>query len=236
MVGRAARCQRDGVRPQGVAAMAGAAPTTATRRGDRVGRRRDILAAAASLLAERSYADFTMRDVAAGAGVSPGALYQYFTTKWEIFVELYEGRLADELGRFEALDPDIGFDALMAVVVADFAGIYAQLGRHQLLWAAEGLDPTAPSTRRLTQTFQRLASTVEAAIRDAMARAGRQPAPGAGFMPFLWATCNGAGDQLVDGRYRLHDCTRDEFLAFTAVGLGRGLTTGTPSRPRRRAG
>jgi AcrR family transcriptional regulator len=209
---------------------------TATRRGDRVGRRRDILAAAASLLAERSYADFTMRDVAAGAGVSAGTLYQYFTTKWEIFVELYEGRLADELVRFEALDPAVGFDELMVVVVDDFAGIYAQLGRHQLLWAAEGLDPAAPSTRRLTQTFQRLAVAVETAIRGAMARAGLQPAAGPGFMPFLWATCNGAGDQLVDDRFRLHECTREEFLAVTAVGLGRGLTTATAAPPRRRAG
>jgi AcrR family transcriptional regulator len=214
--------------------MAGAAPT-ATRRGDRVGRRRDILTAAAALLAERSYADFTMRDVAAGAGVSAGTLYQYFTTKWEIFVELYEGGLADELVRFEALDAAVGFDDLMVMVVNDFAGIYAQLGRHQLLWAAEGLDPTAPSTRSLTQTFQRLAATVEAAVRAAMARAGLEPAPGPGFMPFLWATCNGAGDQLVDDRYRLHGCTREEFLAFTAAGLGRGLAAGTPSRGRRRA-
>ena len=218
--------------------MGGVAPVNATatptRRGDRVGRRRDILAAAATLLAERSYADFTMRDVAAGAGVSAGTLYQYFTTKWEIFVELYEGRLAGELVRFEALDPDVGFEELMAVVVEDFAGIYAQLGRHQLLWAAEGLDPTAPSTRGLAQTFQRLAASVESTIRAAMARAGLAPAPGPGFMPFVWATCNGVGDQLVDDRYRLHGCTRDEFLAFAATGLGRALTIGTPSRGSRR--
>jgi AcrR family transcriptional regulator len=212
------------------------ARATSTRRGDRVGRRRDILTAAAELLAERSYADFTMRDVAAGAGVSAGTLYQYFTTKWEIFVELYEGRLAELAVAYESLDPDLPLDALLARVVDDFASTYAQLGRHQLLWAAEGLDPASPSTRRLAQTFQRLATVLERVLRDAIDRAALEPAPGPGFMPFLWATCNGAGDQLVDARYRLHGCGRAEFLAFTAAALGRGLTTGPAPRPRRRAG
>jgi hypothetical protein len=43
-------------------------------------------------------------------------------------------------------------------------------------------------------------------------------------MPLLWAIVNGVGDQLVDGRHRLHDCDREEFVAFAARGLVNAIT------------
>ncbi|MGH2342231.1 TetR/AcrR family transcriptional regulator [Segnochrobactraceae bacterium EtOH-i3] len=47
--------------------------------------RADILAAAARLFAERGYGDSSLNDVAAAMGYSKGALYNYFSSKQEIY-------------------------------------------------------------------------------------------------------------------------------------------------------
>jgi AcrR family transcriptional regulator len=185
-------------------------------------RRREILDAAATLLAERSWDGFAMRDVAARAGLSAGAVYQYFAGKQEIFAALYAARLADELAVIEAASHD-DLDGLARRVVEDFAEIWAQFGRHQQAWAAEGIERT-PEVDELGATFSRLAATLEQALERAAAAAGRTLAPSEGRMPLLWAIVNGVGDQLVDGRHRLHDCDREEFLAFAAAGLVEAIT------------
>jgi AcrR family transcriptional regulator len=186
-------------------------------------RRRDILDAASSLLDECSWADFTIRDVAARVGVSAGAVYQYFDTKQEIYAALYEERLAEQSAAVEALSPDLDLNQLLLRLVEDMAQIYAHLGRHQLAWAASGLQLT-PSTQRLATTFRSLAASVQGAIGTAAAREGRHLAKGSAFLPFFWAVCNGVGDQLVDDRYQLHGAKRGEFLRFSADALARALT------------
>jgi AcrR family transcriptional regulator len=184
-------------------------------------RRREILDAAAALLAERSWDGFAMRDVATRAGLSAGAVYQYFEGKREIFAALYAERLAAELEAIAAAPRDL--DGLARRIVEDFAEIWAQFGRHQQAWAAEGIERT-PEVEELGATFARLAAAVEAALAAAATAAGRTLAPSAGRMPVLWAIVNGVGDQLVDDRHRLHDCDREEFLAFAARGLVAALT------------
>src|SRR5215510_12598480 len=62
---------------------------TATRWGDREQRRIDILDAARSRIAADGYLALSMRDLAAGAGVSPATLYSYFATKEVLFATLY---------------------------------------------------------------------------------------------------------------------------------------------------
>jgi len=109
------------------------------------------------------------------------------------------------------------------LLVEDFGEIYARYGRHQLAWAAEGIERT-PAVDRLGAAFTALAAAVENSLATTAARAGRELVPGPGRMPFLWSVVNGVGDQLVDGRYRLHDCTRDDFLAFAAEALVGGMT------------
>ena len=68
---------------------AGSLRSSKTRWGDREGRRRDILDAAREQMAEGGYLALNMRDLARRASVSPGTLYQYFSTKEEIFATLY---------------------------------------------------------------------------------------------------------------------------------------------------
>lgn len=185
-------------------------------------RRGDILAAASALLAERSWDGFTMRDVATRAGLSAGAVYQYFDGKRDIFAALYAERLDAEREALEAARDD-DLRTLARRVVEDFAELYARVGRHQLAWAAEGVERT-PEVERLGAAFAALAKTLEQALADAAARDGLHLAPGAGRMPFLWAVVNGVGDQLVDARHRLHDCDRESFLDFAAQALVAGIT------------
>jgi AcrR family transcriptional regulator len=185
-------------------------------------RRREILDAAAALLAERSWDGFTMRDVALRVGVSAGAVYQYFAGKSEIFAALYAERLATQLAVIEAAADD-DLPTLARRVVEDFGEIWTQFGRHQQAWAAEGLDRTR-ELDELSATFTGLATALEHALERAAARAGRTLAPSVARMPLLWAIVNGVGDQLVDGRYRLHGCDRAEFVAFSADALLAALT------------
>jgi AcrR family transcriptional regulator len=111
-------------------------------------RRREILDAAAALLAERSWDGFAMRDVATRAGLSAGAVYQYFEGKREIFAALYAERLAYELDAIEAAPADL--DGLARRIVEDFAEIWTQFGRHQQAWAAEGIERTPRSRSSAT--------------------------------------------------------------------------------------
>ena len=77
----------------------------------------------------------------------------------------------------------------------------------------------------LGTTFTRVVAAIDRALARSAAAAGRRLVPSAGRMPLLWAIVNGVGDQLVDGRHRLHDCDREEFLAFSARGLVAAIAT-----------
>jgi AcrR family transcriptional regulator len=65
--------------------------------------RRNILAAALRLFAERGFADTSMADVARAAGVSKGLAYNYFGSKEEILEAIVERRLAEQLAEDERL-------------------------------------------------------------------------------------------------------------------------------------
>jgi AcrR family transcriptional regulator len=71
----------------------------ARRPEDKADRRRDILTAAAALFSERPFADLTMAEVAARAGLAKGSLFNYFPTKEALFLAL----LDEELGAWLAV-------------------------------------------------------------------------------------------------------------------------------------
>ena len=72
-----------------------------TKRGDREGRRRDILRAAAEILEQHGYGELNMRAIASRAGVSAGTPYSYFTSKEEIFATLLGRRFEELTTRFD---------------------------------------------------------------------------------------------------------------------------------------
>jgi AcrR family transcriptional regulator len=65
-------------------------------------RRSDLLDAARRLFGTAEYADVTMADVAAAAGLSKGTTFLYFSTKEALFLELLTRELEGWLGELEA--------------------------------------------------------------------------------------------------------------------------------------
>lgn len=140
-----------------------------------------VLRAAAALFAEKGLARTTMRDICAGAGISPGALYRYFPGKEDILRALAaeEARDVDALVAALEAGPDVAtvldrhlddiLDALLDPLTA----------RLTLELSAQAMrdDAVAGAFR---DTEERLrAALVEALRRDAE-RAGGDLDPAAG--------------------------------------------------------
>lgn len=106
-----------------------------TARGDRDQRRRDILAAATDILEESGWAGLNMREVAARAGVSAGATYQWFSGKAEIYAELYDARLRAGIAAIDALPSDMALGDLLLETFRWVARTWTDLGRWQLEFA-----------------------------------------------------------------------------------------------------
>lgn len=65
--------------------------------------RQKLYETATRLIAERGYAETTLRDVADKAGVSVGLLYRYFPNKRAVVLALYDQLSLDQLSRAEAM-------------------------------------------------------------------------------------------------------------------------------------
>lgn len=77
--------------------------------------RRRILGVAASLFVERGYFGVSIRDIAAAAGITNGAVYGHFKTKGHLLVEVIRWKIAerDEATDYEAVqDPQSGVHLL----------------------------------------------------------------------------------------------------------------------------
>jgi AcrR family transcriptional regulator len=70
--------------------------------------REHLVDAAERLLAERQIPAITTRDIAAGAGVSDGVLYNYFANKNELLLVALIRRYQRAVTRFDALLPEAG--------------------------------------------------------------------------------------------------------------------------------
>jgi AcrR family transcriptional regulator len=75
---------------------------TARRRLAPEERRAELLAAALEVFAELGFERATLQDVADRAGVTKGALYHYFDSKDELFLELVRARVGDLVVASEA--------------------------------------------------------------------------------------------------------------------------------------
>jgi AcrR family transcriptional regulator len=198
-----------------------------TRWGDRAQRRVDILTAARDELAKAGYVDISMRDVAAGAGLSVATLYSYFETKQEIFAALFAERLegyeaelalvceqADDLERF------------LGDVVAAYQPVYREFGRHFSLWALTRPDAD-PSTDPEALSLLEPAQRILAAVADTLARLGAfadlPDDERALVLPFLWVVLTGFSDHVTGGRQSAYDATPEDLAAFTSKMLVRAL-------------
>jgi AcrR family transcriptional regulator len=208
-----------------------------TKWGDREGRRRDILDAARGQMKGGGYLALNMRDLARGAGVSPGTVYQYFSTKEEIFATLYAEAIEDHTARLapvcERADDLEGF---LVEVATAYLDLYAAYGRYFTTWsavmaestAAEVGDgsalPTELSMRLRTATYEQAVLIVSTMRRIASGR-GHRLVDEPQAMPMLWAVLNGLADHVTSERHKLTRFSIEELIAFAARTLAAGLVT-----------
>lgn len=204
-----------------------------TRWGDREQRRADILDAARTRIAERGYLSLNMRDLAAGAGVSPATLYSYFATKEELFATLYAEAIRAHTTAFRPVaDAGLDLDTLLRRMCEAHIDLYRTYGRHFTLWSAMRHDAAADAGGVPKELLVELrAATVEhnrlqmEAIRAAAARSGRRVVDDRLVPSYLWSTMNGLADHFTSERRVLDPFPADTLLEFAAARLAVAITT-----------
>ena len=203
--------------------------TAKTKWGDREARRRDILAAARRLLERDGYERLSIRDVADGAGVSPGTLYTYFASREALFATLY----AERLERFHAqIAPACASatapEEVLRAVADAYLDMYRTYGREVNLWAAllEASTSEAAVAPDDAQPLVDAAVKVFETVQAAIDRFGGERSPQAAklTLPFLWATLTGLADHFTGRRHNLYPYTWDEMVDFAAGVLVAGMT------------
>jgi AcrR family transcriptional regulator len=208
------------------------------RWGDRVARWRDILAAARKQMAERGYLGLNMRDIAAGAGVSPGTLYSYFATKEEIFARLYGEAVVAHNERIAPLcESATELEPFLLELITAHLDLHGTYGRYFGLWSALAAEGAAPADDRPGRRADRLPDALTAELREATIEQGelvaatlRRLVPGPRRkgeqrrrVAFVWSVMNGIADQLHSERHRISKVGADELIAFAAQTIAAGL-------------
>lgn len=214
-------------------------PPRRARWGDRVGRRRDILAAARQQMAERGYIGLNMRDIAAGAGVSPGTLYSYFATKEEIFARLYAEAVVAHNERITPLcESATELEPFLRELITAHLDLHGTYGRYFSLWAALAVEIGAPAADdRLGRRGERLPDSLTVELREATIAHGelvaatlRRLVPGPRRkgeqrrrIAFVWSVMVGIADHLHSERHRISRVGADELIDFAAHTIAAGL-------------
>ena len=198
-----------------------------TRRGDREQRRRDVLEAAAAVLDESGWDDFSIRDTAARAGVSGGAVYQWFSGKNEIWAHLQIARFRADTATVEAWSDDLAAIEVVHRLVSIIAMNHFDLGRHRFEFVRSLKGRVPDYAVDLASAQQELSSAVAARVESINGHAGPPPNQAA-RLSWLWAVSKGVGDHMIDDRFELMGVARDEFLDTTAECVLAGLRAPSP--------
>ncbi|MEM7139838.1 MAG: TetR/AcrR family transcriptional regulator [Actinomycetota bacterium] len=198
-------------------------PRTPTARGDREQRHKDVLDAAGAVLDELGWDQFSIRDVATRAGVSAGAVYQWFSGKGEIWARLQTSRFERDARAIADWPDDLEPAEVVRRAVEVIAVNHAEIGRYRFDFVI-GLKGAVPDyandlTRAHMAVGERLAARVMPLLPDSLdetARRARQS--------WLWAVGKGIGDHLVDDRFAVQGIDREAFLATSTTMVLSGLT------------
>jgi len=205
-----------------------------TRWGDREGRRRDILAAARTQLTERGYLALNVRDIAGGAGVSPGTVYSYFATKDEIFATVYAEAIEAHNERIAPVcDGATDLVALLAELATAYLDLYGTYGRSYTVWSVQH-DDDAPGEHdlpgelvvALKQAAVHHGELVMGGVRRAATAQGLTLVDEPFIMTFLWMTFTGIAESLSGERRHLAGRHPDELIAHAARTIAAGITAG----------
>lgn len=130
-----------------------------------IDRRAQILEAARSVLSRQGYAETSMKDIAAEAGVAPGLLHYYFESKEEILFQVVEG-LSHEIGESHRSAVQGVADPLEAIAAAmESAAERCSPGFCRLLLDAYSLAWTNPGVR------ERLRLSIDETVRSTVVTA-----------------------------------------------------------------
>lgn len=209
-----------------------AAAKPATKWGDREQRRLDILDAARMRIAADGYLSLSMRDLAAGAGVSPATLYSYFATKEELFATLYAEAIRAHTEWYRTVAArDLHLAPLLAESIDGYLDLYRTYGRHFTLWSAMRHDAD-PDVARVPNdlVIELRTATVEhnRVQRDAIAAAaaldGRRVVDDRLVPSFLWSCVNGLADHVTSERGLLDPFPTTELITFAADRLALAIS------------
>lgn len=210
----------------------GAAPTAW---GDAQARKRDIVASAENLLEQSGYAALTMRAIAAGAGVSPGTVYQYFDGKEAVFVALTTRRLEQVQATLYEVDRTIGVAGVLREIMPQIVELWRRLGRSASQWEAGALasgkrsENMATSATVYTQTLQALAQTLD----EAAELTGQTLVDDPVLPHWVWDSLIGVADDLMLGGARQNAISGKQLIDFAACALERSIDTGERVHARR---
>jgi AcrR family transcriptional regulator len=156
--------------------------------------RERLLAGARELIEEGGYGSASVAAIAERAGVASGTVYRHFTSKAELFLEVFRAVCAGEERATRAAAVDAGPGAVdrLEAVLATFAR--RALQNRPLAWAllAEPVDPLVDAERLAYR--ERYASLVAAELRAAIA-GGEIPDQDVAFTAA--ALVGGCGEALV---------------------------------------
>ena len=210
-----------------------ASTTSPTRWGDREGRRRDILDAARVQMQGGGYELLNMRDIARGAGVSPGTLYQYFSTKEEIFATLYAEAIEAHNERIAPMcDAADDLVALLAQQATAYLDLYGTYGRSFTVWSVQH-DDDAPGEHDLPvelvvalgRAAGRHGELVMRGIRRAATAQRLSLVDEPFIMTFVWMAFTGIAETLSGERRRLSGKSPDVLIAHAARTIAAGITS-----------
>lgn len=194
-----------------------------TARGDRDGRRRDVLAAASAILDEAGWEGFSIRAVASRAGVSTGAVYQWFSGKDEIFGELMDREIRAGLEIIDTVPTESLADTVRMMLdwVVD---LYDRLARYELEFveASSGREgrEIAPA---MNATFEELGKRANELLDQAAATEGVELVENEHRITWFWAGCVGTAERLTVSPQHFIGDRREELLQFAADSLVRSL-------------
>jgi len=196
---------------------------TETKRGDREGRRRDILRAAADLLHTKGYSELSMRDIAGSAGVSAGTPYSYFAGKEEIFATLLTQRFEELAAKLDRLGgTGDRLEDLFMAVAPEFDGLHDDFAQHITAWLKTS-DDSSEITVRLGEACETAMAALEKAVRLTAGRAGRELAPGKLTATLLWSMLMGLANARVSGVHRLYGHEPGDLVELSVATLLSGL-------------
>lgn len=138
------------------------------REREREARRELILATARRLFAERDFRSVTVREIARAAGISPGAIYRYYATLDDLFLDVFFAGAREITNLVDAEIRKKGwcslrkFCELYILFLNENMSFYQMMGHFML-----GGNLSAEATAKLNPIMRALMDRVEAVVRGA---------------------------------------------------------------------